>query len=339
MSDHAPPTDAADEDRTMRLLRLAGPRPSVPDVRTVRVRATVHTRWRTASRRRAIRRRVVAATVLLAVAAVLVVAIRVRQPGMPIDTHDSVAVVERIDGTPRRVTNDASAGARALSIGDAVRTGEWIETDEGSRASIRFPDGTSVRLDMGSRARPLSPGIIELSSGAVYVDTDRAAGRFEVRTAVATAHDVGTQFEVRVVDRTLRLRVRTGVVELRDGTRSVSGRAGTEVTFSAAGAVSRPIAPHGPAWNWIDSLAPRLEIEGLTLSAFLERMAREHGWDLRYADAGLARDASAIVLHGSVDGLPPREALEVAITTSGLQHRLENGTLTVFRGSAVKKPL
>ena len=55
---------------------------------------------------------------------------------------------------------------------------------------------------------------------------------------------------------------------------------------------------------------------------------------MRYADAALAREASGIVLHGSVNGLPPREALDVAITTSGLQHRLESGELTVFRGSA-----
>ena len=86
-------------------------------------------------------------------------------------------------------------------------------------------------------------------------------------------------------------------------------------------------------------LAPPLEIEGVALSAFLERIAREHGWDVRYRDAALAREATTIVLHGSVNGLSPREALDVAIATSGLQHRLENGELTVFRGSAVKKSL
>ena len=88
-----------------------------------------------------------------------------------------------------------------------------------------------------------------------------------------------------------------------------------------------------PAW------LRRWEMEGLALSVFLERIAREHGWQLRYADAALASEASGIVLHGSVNGLPPREALAVAITTSGLSHRLENGELDVFRGSGVKKPL
>jgi hypothetical protein len=74
-----------------------------------------------------------------------------------------------------------------------------------------------------------------------------------------------------------------------------------------------------------------LEIEGLTLAVYLERLARERGWELHYADPALADDASSIILHGSVNGLPPREALDIAINTSGLRHRLENGRLMVLR--------
>jgi ferric-dicitrate binding protein FerR (iron transport regulator) len=181
--------------------------------------------------------------------------------------------------------------------------------------------------------RPLAAGVIELSAGAVYVDTGGESGRFEVRTPLATARDVGTQFEVRLVDRTVRLRVREGAVELSDGTRSVAGRAGTEVTLSATGAMSRPIATHGSEWDWTAAVALPFEIEGATLSAFLARIAREHGWTVRYADAALAREASDIILHGSVRGLPPGEAVGVAIATSGLRHRLEGGELLVLRES------
>jgi ferric-dicitrate binding protein FerR (iron transport regulator) len=202
--------------------------------------------------------------------------------------------------------------------------------------ALRFADGTSVRLDVGSRARPISSTVLELSAGAVYVDTGRTSGRFEVRTAVATARDVGTEFEVRLLEAGLRLRVRTGVVELRDGARTVSGQGGTEVTFSPAGAVSRPIAPHGHEWDWTASLAPLPEIEGLALSTFLERSAREHGWELRYADPGLARYASGVILHGSVNGVSPREALDVVITSSRLSHRFENGQLIVLGGPDTK---
>jgi ferric-dicitrate binding protein FerR (iron transport regulator) len=164
-----------------------------------------------------------------------------------------------------------------------------------------------------------------------------------VRTAVAIARDVGTQFEVRLVPNlttsglAIRVRVRTGIVELEQDGRLASGRAGTEVTFSSAGTISRPIPAYGPAWDWTASLAPTLDIEGHTLSVFLERFAHEHGWELRYADAALARDASGIVLHGSVAGLAPADAVHVAITTSGLRYRLDNGQLVVLRGSDAKQ--
>ena len=72
--------------------------------------------------------------------------------------------------------------------------------------------------------RPLSPSEIELSAGAVYIDTGSESARFAVRTPLATARDLGTQFEVRLLDDTLRLRVRSGIVELKDGVRAAGGR-------------------------------------------------------------------------------------------------------------------
>jgi hypothetical protein len=95
--------------------------------------------------------------------------------------------------------------------------------------------------------------------------------------------------------------------------------------------VSRKVSAHGPEWEWAVNLAPAFEIEGQPLAAFLEYLSREHGWTLRYADGALARDASSIVLHGSINGLQPRDALAVALTTSGLVYRFRDGDLLVSR--------
>jgi ferric-dicitrate binding protein FerR (iron transport regulator) len=253
-------------------------------------------------------------------------------PGEP------VAVVEQVDGMPRRVSEPkGESNTTSLSRSDTIRTGEWIQTDARARVALRFASGTSVRLDVGSRARVLSPSVVELSAGAVYVDTESESGRLEVRTALGTARDVGTQFEVRLQDRAIRLRVRTGSVELTDRKRSVAGRAGTEITMSADGAVSRPITAHGLEWDWTASVGPQLEMEGMSLAAFLERIAREHGWTLYYGEPALAREASSIILHGSVPDLSPREMVQVAIESSGLRHRLESGDLFVTRTADTRK--
>ncbi len=344
MNDRPVHTDARDDEEAVRLLRIAGARGSVPDARTARVREAVHARWQVVNRRRTIRTRVrwTAGTIPAAVVVLLVGSRGVLERTSTLEDQVVVAAVERLDGTPKLLTSVTNDNARALGPRDDVRTGERVQTDARARVALRFADGTSVRLDRDSRVQILSAGAIELLSGAVYIDTGRTSGRFEVRTAVAIARDIGTQFEVRLVPNettsglALRVRVRTGVVELEHEGRFASGRAGTEVTFSAAGTISRPMPAYGPAWEWAVSLAPPLDIEGQTLSAFLGRFAHEHGWELRYIDAALAREASEIVLHGSVAGLPPADAAQVAITTSGLRGRLDNGELVVMRGPGAK---
>jgi ferric-dicitrate binding protein FerR (iron transport regulator) len=316
--------DDLTDDVTIQLLRLAGERSSAPAPRAARVRAAVHAEWKTAARRRAARRRGLIVSASLAAAVALVIGSSFVGRELAVTPGEAVASVEKIDGP--------------VAVNETVRTGEWIETGPEARIALRFRDGTSVRLDAGSRARPLSSGSVELSAGAVYVDTGRESGRFEVRTPLATARDLGTQFEVRVLDRSVRLRVRTGVVELADRARSVTGREGTEITWSEAGAVSRPFAPHGPAWDWATQLSPPLTLDGVTLADFLGQLAREQGWTLTYVDDALAREAGAIVLHGSVAGLSADDALDVAMRTSGLGHRLEEGELIVLPEGQTANP-
>lgn len=315
----------SDEDRTVeRLLSLAGPRGQVAGARTERVRANVRSAWQRRARHRAARRRATFITTLTAAAALLFLFARTpvteRRAAV---AGEAVALVEQIDGDPG-----------AIRSGQRVRIGEQIETGDRQRAALRFADGTSVRIDTRSRLSVIAAAVIELTAGAVYVDTGRESGRFEIRTPVATARDLGTQFEVRLIDAQLRLRVRTGAVELRGGTQSVSARPGTEVLWSTAGVVSRPVAVHGADWAWTSRLAPRVDMEGRSLAIYLERTAREQGWTIEYRDAAVERDAARTILHGSVEGLAPADAVAVAVETSGLRHRLDRGVLILSRKDA-----
>jgi hypothetical protein len=328
--DPVEPAVEEDDPETIRLLRLAGPRASVSGDRAARVRSAVRAEWQAGTHRRLARRRVAIGATLAAAVTLAVFAGRslLDSRGSPnVAAGVRVATVERIEG--RLIGASSERTRRALQSNDAIRVGEWIQTDAGSRVALRFDVGTSIRLDAGTRLRPLSPGAIELVAGAVYVDTGREHGSFEVRTALAVARDLGTQFEVRLIGGTLRLRVRTGEVELRDQARSLSGRAGTEITWSARSAASRPVETHGAEWQWTTGLAPALEMEGQSLAAFLERAACEQGWTVEYADAALASRAGGIVLHGSVTGLAPHDAIAVAIASSGLTHRIERGVVAV----------
>jgi ferric-dicitrate binding protein FerR (iron transport regulator) len=205
--------------------------------------------------------------------------------------------------------------------------GDGIETGANSRAALRAADGSSIRVDHDSRVRFLAPSVVEVTAGAVYIDTAAGSRGFEVRTPLGTVRDVGTQFEVRVLDSSLRLRVRTGAAELRRGDSVTAAAAGTETTATASGIAVRQVATYGTEWAWTAEVASAFVIEGRPLSAFLEHVATEQGWRVDYTDPQLADTVRRIILHGSVEGLTPEETLAVALATSGLHFRLDGGVL------------
>jgi ferric-dicitrate binding protein FerR (iron transport regulator) len=209
--------------------------------------------------------------------------------------------------------------------------GDVIDTDTASRASLQVSDGTSVRIDRTSRVRFVSHSAIELLSGAAYVATSAGSRGLEVRTPMGAVRDAGTQFEVRLLGASLRVRVRTGRVELRRGTNVTAAAAGTEATLTTSGAAIRQVTPFGSEWAWTVGLAPTFSIEGRPLRVFLEHTAHEEGWTVRYSDRAAAEAAARIILHGSVDGLPAEEAIGVAMATGGLEYRLTPGDLVVSR--------
>jgi ferric-dicitrate binding protein FerR (iron transport regulator) len=329
--------DLGEEEATARLLRLAGAATDTSPERAARVRAPVHQAWQAQHRRRAMVRRAAFAGTVLAAAATLALVVRVSTPreSTAPAVAERAATAERIEGAPvlRRMVGGRLV-ASPVSPNTSLREDDLVETDGASRVAWRTPDGSSVRLDNGARARLLSATVIDLLEGAVYVATSDTSKGFEVRTPMGTLRDVGTQFEVRFTGSSLRLRVRAGRVEVRRGAEVIPTSAGTEVTVAATGVRTSTMSVHGSAWEWTASVAPVFEIEGRPLSTFLEHVAREEGWVLRYADPALARAASSIIMRGSIGGVRAEEALRVALATSGLQHRLQEGELVVSRPAA-----
>ena len=121
-----------------------------------------------------------------------------------------------------------------------------------------------------------------------------------------------------------------------DGTKRSEIKPGLEVDIvlkqdQRTGKLTRGVVPfHGHPWQWVQEIAPTFEIEGRTLGEFLAWMERETGWQVRWRESAAARQALANVLHGSVEGLPPEQALAAVLPTCGLAHRIDDGTVVVF---------
>ncbi len=319
-------------DALARLLRLAGPRPATPQERADRVHTAVRKRWLAGIQSRARLRWYAWA---FASAAVLVAAASatLRRSGPVPAAAGPVASLEAQSGAGAEVLGPRAARATPLALGQAIVADSEVRTGADGRAALRLARGASLRMDLGTRVRLLTSSELRLDRGAVYVDrvprTDRGLP-LRVHTPFGVAQDLDTQFEVRIVENALRLRVREGQVVLRRGALSELALAGSELTAHAAGGLDRrPVAVDGPEWGWAITIAPSFEIEGQSLDRFLDWVSRESGWRLRFASADTPRAAPVIVLHGSVRGLTPTEALAAVLPTCRLTHRVSEGTLVI----------
>jgi hypothetical protein len=174
---------------------------------------------------------------------------------------------------------------------------------------------------------------IRLERGLIYVDkppVPAASGRLRVVTQAGTLEHLGTQFEVLSHGRDVRVRVREGRIRLRGASSDVVADAGTELLATPDGSVSRhSITTFGPEWLWVAALAPDYEIEGTALLGFLQWVSRELGRPLEFADAHAREVAERTILHGTVRGQAPMDALASVIATTTLVYEIRGNTIWI----------
>ena len=332
--------DTRREEETVRkLLADAGPRPSIPDedlaAITEAARAVWHRRY--GEGRAPVRRAWwwggLAAAAALAVALGLAWWLRTLEP--PPETP-LVASVEVLTGTVR-MWKPGGEGPVPLppgALGRPLPAGAELETGDAGHLALRMAGG-SVRLDAGTRIRLSSAKSIDLERGAVYVDSGAAPGAMAVQAPNGLFQDIGTQFEVRIEGEgaraVTRLRVREGHVALQRPDGPVVTGVGEELVLHADGRIDRAQATiYGPEWDWVLQTAPRLDIEGVKVRAYLDWLGRETGWQIEFADQKAAALSDSTVLHGSIEHLSPAETPGVVLASCGLGHRVSGGRMIVF---------
>jgi len=321
-----------------RLLEIAGPRPAPPEDLRREVRQAAYAAWQekvqehSRTTRRQVWRLAAAAVVIVGLGLAL---LRTLGPELgPGPTPSAVATVEALYGDVElRGAEPGSGPGTGLPAGTILETGGAAEGN--GRVALRLADGASVRLDAGSRLLLAAARELVLDHGAVYLDTGREAPGTEalaVRTSFGVARDVGTQFEVRVAEETLQVRVREGRVEVDTGAETHAAAAGVALRVDARGRAERePIAAHGTTWSWVLDASPPFELEGRTLAEYLRWLTRETGWRVEYEDPELRREADEITVHGSVTDLRPDETPDLVLSGAALHYRLQGGVLVVGR--------
>lgn len=322
-------------DPVSTLIRESGGRAALHAERRTRMFEIVQRDWRAAvdRRRRARRWMAVTAAVLLAI---------VMTPVMRNALYTPAPV-----GTVLRVTGSAwllgSEGRRSVPLESrqSLAAGDEIVTENAVRALVRVGHLATVRIDEKSGLQMVSATAVRLARGAVYLEVPSApqgrqsAAPLEILTPFGTVQHVGTRFEVRIVNDTLRVRVRDGRASYKNAAgveRSVSG--GDELLVrSGIVHIRHGLSAMDEVWDWTGQIRPAFSIEGRSLEETLAWLAHEGGFEIEYASPSVQALAADTVLHGSIDSFDSRQAFDVVLTGSGLQWRLDGERALISPGS------
>lgn len=326
VEDNEKPPEArnGDEAYVARLLRLAGPRPDIPPLVEKRVHRRVRAEWEQSRRRR----RVTRIALPLALAASVVI-------GIMLVPQRSTTPARPVVGTVVRTLPAAGDGLPA--VGTRLTGGQALRTAGGHSLSVELRGGRSLRIAPATVVTLVAFDRVRLGRGEIYADTGPsayAADPLTVDTAAATITDVGTQFAVRIEDDALRVAVREGRVDVvTDGNR-LAASAGELLRLAQGGQPQREaIGPDAELWRWAMEVAPVFDIENRSLMEFLQWAARETGRKLTFANDAVRASAMRAILHGSIEGLSPDEAVDSVLATSGLTYRVTAREIVIGAGT------
>ncbi len=328
MNEQATDDEGRDERQLAALIRDAGRREQPGSAAVAAARAAVAAEWRQVVAARARRRAVTRRWSLAAAVALAGVAIWLALPQLAPGVV--VAAVERSEGRIESRPDGWLSRWSPVAAGAALASGTALRAAPGARVALRVGD-ISVRVDAGSVIALAAPDRIELRRGALYVDSrGEAAAELVIDTPYGNVRHLGTQYETRLDDAALRVRVREGRVQVAAAGRAIEARAGEQLTLAAGGAVSRErVAPSGGEWAWTEAIAPAFDIDEHSLYEFLRWVGRETGRELVFATPAAEKNARELILRGSVRGMTPGEALAAVLVTTPLQARVRDGVLRV----------
>jgi ferric-dicitrate binding protein FerR (iron transport regulator) len=311
----------ADRDVLAELVAAAGRRCEPSRDEYERTLAAVTLSWHRSLRRRRSHRVLAFAAALTAAAIGLAVLLHRAPPPSP--AIIGTAVIVHGDAAFRTSSRDVW---RPLRPGVQIPAGAELRTGPTAGLALNLVNGLSARLDKRSTLAMDSGREFRLISGGLYVDTGggTASGALRIDTALGTVFDVGTAFETRIENGSVRIRVRDGVVRFDAiGAPSQLQAAGDEFEIDLRGTVRRRHCdPSDDVWSWASALAPLPEVEGQPLLKFLAWVAHETGRRVRFEAPEVERQADQVTLHGTLRDLTPLQALDVMLSTTDLEYVL-----------------
>jgi hypothetical protein len=322
-----------ERDMLGELLRHSSPRPTPAADKTASARAELRREWQELTGQRQRRRRI--QTFAVAASLLLGLVIATLSWRAPVTEFVPVATLDKTFGTVYVLGEDSEL--RPTDTLDTIYSGQAIVTGNDSGLSVAWGSGGSIRVDENTRIRFTGTGTAFLEEGRVYYDSvyslpsTTAAGEapiFSLETQQGTVTHLGTQYMAAVEGDNLVVSVREGNVLIRGRLHEQHVDSGQQATLTGA---QRPsllsISRYGTQWDWVARTMPAANVDGRTLSEFLDWVSRELGLDLRF-EGNAEAVAHEAILRGTVD-TSPEDALRLRLATAALDWRIEEGVIYI----------
>ncbi len=323
----------AERDMLDELLRHSSPRPAPAADKTASARAELRREWQELTGQRQRRRR----TRAFAIAASLLLGLVIATLSWraPVTEFVPVATLDKTFGTVYLLGEDSEL--RPTETLDTIYSGQAIVTGNDSGLSVAWGSGGSIRVDENTRIRFTDAETAFLEDGRVYFDSvyslHAATGAgdsplFALDTRQGEVTHFGTQYMAAIEGDSLVVSVREGKVLIRGRLHEQHVDSGQQAILTGS---QRPsllsISRSGAQWDWVSRTMPTADVDGRTLSEFLDWVSRELGLDLQF-EGDAEAVAQKAILRGTVDALP-EDALRLRLATAALDWRIEEGVIYI----------
>ena len=322
-----------ERDMLDELLRHSSPRPAPAADKTAVARAELRREWQELTGQRRRRRRI--QTFAIAASVLLGLTVATLSWRAPVTEFVPVATLDKTFGTVYLLGEDSEL--RPTDSLDTILSGQTIVTGNDSGLSVAWGNGGSIRVDENTRIRFTDTEVAFLEEGRVYFDSVYSllsassaddAPIFTLETRHGTVTHLGTQYMAAIEGDRLVVSVREGNVLIRGRLHEQQVDTGQQATVTGS---QRPgllsINRSGAEWDWVARTMPAADVDGRTLSEFLDWVSRELGLDLRFEGDAKAV-ANEAILRGTVDTLP-EDALRLRLATAALNWRIEEGVIYI----------
>ncbi|WP_439101633.1 FecR family protein [Congregibacter sp.] len=321
MNDQGPKQADMNEEQIASLLQSVGERPKPDPAAMARARLEVREAWRESvqdsfSQRSPWRYVAAAASVVLALGFAFMLS-------QQFPSEQSLPLAQLVPGhgpVEYRANSDESETAWHLTQEEAeFAVGDSVRTTEKSYGALTLADGAQLRMDRDTQLNFMADGELFLQRGAVYVEAP-GESTVTIYSDRGVARDIGTRFEVRLVDQGWRIQVREGKVIVED---EVAGSAvadtGVRLLAVNQGFAREPVSSSDDSWSWTHAAQLAMTIEGQTLSAYVDWWSRETGLTVQFQNPIDSAIAGQTLLHGSLDGLSMEEGFKAVTAGAGFQ--------------------